>query len=138
MKWVSPLTADARFLDDTAIFDKESRWTWRQIHRASLDLTSHLGEGQAVCNLCQSRVAFLVVFLAALRRKCHLLQPSSRGGVDSIRLIQPTTNTLILVDDQKQLKPEWQPYARCLVYKPNVKHWSANDNDNKALVWEPD
>lgn len=114
----TPLAASPAFLRRPALVAGERTWTWGEVHSASLVLAEHLESGSTVCNLCGSRVGFLVAWLAALRRGCTQLLPPSGGATDLMAILQPEPRPVIIVDAQELLQPQWAHHARCVVHVP--------------------
>jgi len=61
----TPLEAAPVHLDRPAVIDAERTWTWREVHAASLLLARRIDGATSICNLCTSRLGFLVTCLAA-------------------------------------------------------------------------
>ncbi len=131
----SPLGAGTAHLDRLAVIGNTQSWTWRQVHLASLALADRLDNSTTICNLCNSRVGFLVTWLAALRSGCLQLLPPSGGHADLAAMLRSCTNTLVIVDDEKLLQPQWKDSALCLVNSPAAMQWSMTEH---VQSWEPD
>ncbi|NPC57957.1 AMP-binding protein [Caenimonas soli] len=131
----TPLLAAAAHLDRPAVICDGGDWTWRDVHAAALALAQRLDDGSTVCNLCNSRVGFLVTWLAALRRGCLQLLPPSGGHADLVAILKSVADPVIVVDDAKLLQPHWAEHARCLVHLPQAKTSAEPD---AALAWNPD
>lgn len=131
----SPLLGGAAHLDTLALMGAGPRWTWRQVHLAAIALAGRLNEGETVCNLCNSRVGFLVTWLAALRRGCLQLLPPSGGNADLTVILQSCSRPAIVVDGEQFLQPQWASYARCLVNVPEV---TLRPAPGDTLSWQPD
>jgi acyl-coenzyme A synthetase/AMP-(fatty) acid ligase len=131
----SPLLGGAAHLDSLALTGAGPRWTWRQVHLAAIALAGRLDEGETVCNLCNSRVGFLVTWLAALRRGCLQLLPPSGGNADLTVILQSCSRPAIVVDGEQFLQPQWAQYARCLV---NVPEAALHSTSGDTLSWQPD
>jgi acyl-CoA synthetase (AMP-forming)/AMP-acid ligase II len=114
----SPMVAAASRLEEVAVVGAEHAWTWREIHEASVALSCCLGDVSAVCNLCASRVSFLVTWLAALRRGCLLILPPSGGNADLAAVLKVSASPVIVVDDPLAIPPQWRQVARCLICRP--------------------
>lgn len=130
----SPLAAGSVHLDHPAVIGSVQQWTWRQVHLASLALADRLDKTSTICNLCNSRVGFLVTWLAALRSGCLQLLPPSGGHVDLAAILQSCSSPMVIVDDEKLLQPQWKDYARCLVNCPAAPQWSRSA---QVSVWQP-
>jgi acyl-coenzyme A synthetase/AMP-(fatty) acid ligase len=131
----TPLTAAPRYLPQPALIAAQHGWTWREVHAASLALARRLEGANTVCNLCGSRVGFLVAWLASLRRGCLQLLPPSGGHTDLAAILQSSASPVIVVDDENLLQPHWSDHARCIVHRPQVPSASAPD---AGLAWSPD
>jgi acyl-coenzyme A synthetase/AMP-(fatty) acid ligase len=131
----SPLLGGAIHLDRLALMGPGSQWTWRQVHLAAIALAGRLSEGETVCNLCNSRVGFLVTWLAALRRGCLQLLPPSGGNADLTGILQSCSRPAIVLDDEQLLQPQWAQYARCLI---NVPEATLPATPGDTLSWQPD
>ena len=130
------LLAAPTWLDRPAILGGARDWSWRDVHGAAVELSARLDPGTSVCNLCTTRLGFLVTWLAALRRGCPQLLPPSGGNADLLALLdaRPAPATIV-VDDAAALQPEWQSRARCLLAVPEAP---ARPYDAAALAWTPD
>ena len=131
----SPLLAGASLLDRLAVMGSEQSWTWRQIHLAAATLAQQFHKHDTICNLCTSRVGFLVTWLAALRSSCLQLLPPSRGHADLVAILQSCTNPVVVTDDVQLLQARWADHARCLVNSPAATQWSMSD---PVPPWIPD
>ena len=117
----TPLLAAAAHLDSPAVIGDGRDWTWRDVHAASVVLAQRLEDASTVCNLCSSRVGFLVTWLAALRRGCLQLLPPSGGHADLIAILKSAADPVIVVDDARLLQPHWAEHARCMVHSPQAQ-----------------
>lgn len=131
----TPLAGAAACLDRPAVVGRDHDWTWRQVHAASLDLADQMDGTVELCNLCESHLGFLIVWLAAWRLGCHQLLPPSGGYSDLVTTLKSSANPLIVVDDARQVQPHWDEHARILVLSPNAGSTKVSDAD---LVWSPD
>jgi acyl-coenzyme A synthetase/AMP-(fatty) acid ligase len=131
----TPLLAAATHLDGLAVIGEGRDWTWREVHAASVALAQQLDDSVTVCNLCGSRVSFLVTWLAALRRGCLQLLPPSGGHADLVAILKSVANPVIVVDDARLLQPHWSEHARCLVHCPEPP---AHPVADATLAWSPD
>jgi acyl-coenzyme A synthetase/AMP-(fatty) acid ligase len=130
----SPMVAAASRLEEVAVVGAEHAWTWREIHEASVTLSCRLGDVSAVCNLCASRVSFLVTWLAALRRGCLLILPPSGGNADLAAVLKVSASPVIVVDDPLAIPPQWRQVARCLICRPE---WKPAQASAAELAWQP-
>jgi len=129
----SPLAAGAAWLDRPAVIEHERTWTWRQVHEAAIAFAPRLAGASAVCNLCASRVAFLVACLAALRARCLLILPPSGGNAELGAVVGGESRALVVGDVEAWPEP-WcaDRYLRC---RPA---WQAAVAGDEALAWHPD
>ncbi|HEV7913049.1 MAG TPA: AMP-binding protein [Albitalea sp.] len=130
----SPLVAARCHLDKHALVGAGPAWTWREIHEASLALAQRLGDATAVCNLCSSRVGFLVTWLATLRRRALLILPPSSGNADLASVMKTTTRPVVIVDDPQAIQPQWPDSVECLTWQALRQPAQASD---AALAWQP-
>jgi len=130
----SPLVAAPSHLDKPAVVGVGPAWTWRQIHEASLALARRLGDATAVCNLCSSRVSFLVTWLAALRNHALLILPPSGGNADLAAVLKTATRPVVVVDDPQAIQPQWRDSAECLSYQAV---WQPAQASGAELAWQP-
>ena len=128
----SPLLAAASHLDRPAVLGTQRVWTWRQVHEASLALSGRLGDAAAVCNLCTSRLSFLVTWLAALRSGCLLILPPSGGHADLAAILKASPGALVVVDDPQAIQA--QQSAPRLTCRPEWKPAHATATE---LAWQP-
>lgn len=119
----SPLLAGASHLDRLAVMGSDQSWTWRQIHLAAATFGLQFHEQDTVCNLCTSRVGFLVTWLATLRSGCLQVLPPSGGHADLVAILKGCSNPIVVVDDVQLLQPQWADHARCLVNSPAATQW---------------
>jgi len=130
----TPLLAAISHLDHCAVIGENRQWTWREVHTDSMTLALRLEPRAAVFNLCNSRIGFLVAWLAALRRGCLQLLPPSGGLAELTALLQSTPDPVVVVDDPQALQPDWARHARCLVHVPGATSRAATNDD---LAWSP-
>jgi len=130
----SPLVAAATHLHMPAVVGAGQSWTWRQIHEASLALCRRLDDGSTVCNLCTSRVSFLVTWLAALRKRCLLILPPSGGNADLAALLAASASPVVVVDDPKADRTLSRNGARCITCQPE---WTPSKATAAELAWQP-
>jgi len=95
-------------------------WTWHEVHAAAAELASRLQPNTPICNLCATRLGFLITFLAALRRGCLQLLPPSGGSADLGALIEGGQRPTIVVDDETLLRSVAHAQPGGLVYLPEV------------------
>lgn len=112
------LFAAADCLESIAVITQDRGWTWGEVHGEALTLSSNLPDGHAVCNLCTSYLAFLITWLAALRRNLPIILPPSRGTADLRRVIALADRPTIVVADHA---PSPEIDATWLNYRPIAK-----------------
>ncbi|HSH89662.1 MAG TPA: AMP-binding protein [Ramlibacter sp.] len=131
----TPLFAAAAHLDRVAVVTASREWSWREVHAASLVLAGRLRGTGTVCNLCGTRLGFLVTWLAALRSGCVQVLPPSGGSSELSAMLAASADPLIVVDDEKLLQPQWTGHARCMTHAPQRPASPAAD---AALTWSCD
>ena len=124
----SPLLAAAGHLDRLAVIGRNQSWTWRQVHLAASALSQQFHKRDTVCNLCISRMGFLVTWLAALRSGCLQILPPSGGHADLVTILKSCSDPMVVVDDAQLLQPQWTDHARCMVNCPAASQWSICDD----------
>ncbi len=106
------------------------------MHEASIELSRRLIDATAVCNLCTSRLGFLITFLAALRNRCLLVLPPSGGDADLAAVLRAGARPVVVGDSQAWPEP-WSrppggvPYLRC------GPEWKAGADSARDLAWQP-
>ena len=133
----SPLTAAREFLDRPAVFESTRVWTWRQVHQASIALSARIAGASAVCNLCTSRLAFLITYLAALRNRCLMILPPSVSSGDLNEVLSRHPHAVVVGD------AETGPDADAVHGVSPIRHvactpsWPPAACSDDALAWEP-
>lgn len=130
----SPLAGIAH-LDRTAVLGGPRDWTWREVHAAAAELAQRLPPRAPVCNLCATRVGFLVTWLAALRRGGSLLLPPSVGAADLAQLLAGMPDATVVVDNETLLRPLAEAGSAGLVFLPQAPE---NPPDDATLAWTPE
>ncbi|HET6599502.1 MAG TPA: AMP-binding protein [Burkholderiaceae bacterium] len=130
----SPLAAAAAHLDSPAVVGATHTWTWRQIHAASIELSHRLGDASAVCNLCNSRVSFLVTWLAGLRNRCLLILPPSSGDADLAAVLAASSRPVAVTDSSQAGQAAWRDSARGISCQPE---WRPSHATARELAWQP-
>ncbi|HTH78576.1 MAG TPA: AMP-binding protein [Ramlibacter sp.] len=130
----SPLLAAPDWLDKTAIVAVDRAWTWRDVHAQSIELAARLEPGTAICNLCNSRLAFLVTMLAALRRGCAQVLPPSAGPLELSSLLRGHQVATVVVDDEAG-ESMWAGHPGCLRFTPASRARSSSGASIEA--WLP-
>src|SRR5665213_1685413 len=131
----SPLAAAPAHLDRPAVIDAQRTWTWRQVHEASMALSRRLANATSVCNLCTSRLGFLITCLAALRNRCLLVLPPSGGNADLAAVLQAGARPVVVGDSETWPEP-WSrpgtmPYLSC------ATEWKSAGASAEDLAWQP-
>jgi acyl-CoA synthetase (AMP-forming)/AMP-acid ligase II len=129
----SPLLAAESSLDRPAVIQSRTTWTWRQVHETALALSLRLSGVDAVCNLCASRLGFLVTCLAAWRARCLLVLPPSGGNADIAAVLNASALTLV-VGDSEALPELWRNDHGYLRLAPEWKPATTTSDD---LAWQP-
>lgn len=122
-------------LGQAAILTTDRCWTWHEIHSASVRLARLIRAGTPVCNLCETRVGFLVAWLAALRNRSPMLLPPSGSDSDLERVLAETPNATIVVDREALLAPFSKGRTRAIVLDQEIL---ADPLDPSNLAWTPD
>ena len=122
-------------LDCTAFVGGARAWTWGEVHAAAADLAQRLPARAPVCNLCATRVGFLVTWLAALRQGGSLLLPPSVGAADLAQLLAGMPDATVVVDDETSLRPLAEAGPAGLVFLPQAP---AIPPDDVTLAWTPE
>jgi hypothetical protein len=123
----SPLLAGREHLDRAAVVGAGRTWTWHQVHEASIALAGELRGASAVCNLCSSRLGFLITLLAALRNRSLMVLPASGSDATSPRCSMRRPAAVVVGDAEqastpparalsarrlRRLRPPWKASAR--------------------------
>lgn len=134
-----PLLASPAFLDQPAVWSGGAAWTWREIHTAAVRLAAQLTGAATVCNLCTSRVGFLITWLAALRGGLPQTLPPSSGSTDlAAVLAMADAPVTIVLDDGAEAHLHRSPRTRCLVLVPDRTPAAPSDTVSDAeLAWSP-
>lgn len=130
----TPLVAAWPYREKLAIIGEGRNWTWRQVHAAAVALCDRLRGTRTVCNLCNSRLAFLITYLAAMRGRCVQLLPPSGGAAELSAMLDAAANSVVVVDDAEALCRQWPTGTRCLLYAPEQTPSGIADRD---LAWSP-
>ncbi len=131
----SALLAASALLDQPAVIGLDRAWTWREVHLASIALSRSFRRASAVCNLCTSRVSFLVTWLAALRSNALLVLPPSGGHADLAGILKSMAHAVIVADHSAGVRWGWRSIAECLICPPIAEGSTASHAD---LAWQPD
>ena len=133
----SPLAAAPVHLDRPAVVDAKRTWTWRQIHEASIALACRLGDASAVCNLCTSRVGFLITCLAALRNRCLMILPPSGSNADLAAVLMASARPVVVGDPEAWPEPWCDDRSDASSYLSCRPEWKPARASAEALAWQP-
>ncbi len=109
-----------QLLQRPAMFGGARDWSWHEVHAAAAELATRLQPKTPICNLCATRVGFLITFLAALRQGCLQRLPPSGGSADLGALLADGQRTTVVVDDETLLRGVTPAQAGGLVYLPQA------------------
>src|SRR5205085_1244019 len=128
-----PLAAAPEWLDRPAVLGDDTAWSWREVHEAALELAEGLDGASAVCNLCASRLGFLVTLIAALRRGCLVILPPSGGNAELGAVVAADSGTRVVGDPPAWPEP-WcdDRYLQCAPTRSSPPGRGA-----AALAWTP-
>jgi acyl-coenzyme A synthetase/AMP-(fatty) acid ligase len=127
----SPLLATPAALGRAAVIEEHRTWSWIEVHAQAIAFATLLEAGATVCNLCNSRLAFLVTWLAALRRGCIQVLPPSTGPTDLRAMLQASHAPIVIVDDTDS-ETRWSAEGRCIRFNPSTPA------STSVQVWSPD
>jgi acyl-coenzyme A synthetase/AMP-(fatty) acid ligase/3-hydroxymyristoyl/3-hydroxydecanoyl-(acyl carrier protein) dehydratase len=127
------LAAAPANLNRPAVLADGRTWTWGEVHAAAIELAARFESAATVCNLCHSRLAFLVTWLAALRRGCRQVLPPSSGQSELSAMLESSAGVIVVVDDPESER-QWATQWRCIRYAPPS---IAADRAIGALPWVP-
>jgi acyl-CoA synthetase (AMP-forming)/AMP-acid ligase II len=133
----SPLSAAPAFLDRPAVFESTRAWTWRQIHQASIALSVRIAGASAVCNLCTSRLAFLVTCLAALRNRCVMILPPSISSADLQEVLSRHPHPVVVGDAATGHGADALRGLSAIPYVACGPAWPPAAYSADALAWQP-
>jgi len=134
---VSPLVGDPAHLGRAAVVGATETWTWQQVHEASIVLARRIRGASAVCNLCSSRLAFLITLLATLRNGSLMVLPPSSSDADVAAVLNAQPDTIVVGDAEQGIDPACEGARRQGVYvtcRPEWKPCAASPGD---LAWQP-
>ena len=128
-----PLSAAPEWLDRPAVLGDDTAWSWREVHEAALALAEGLDGASAVCNLCASRLGFLVTLLAALRRGCLVILPPSGGNAELGAVVAADRGTRVVGDP-----PAWpEPWCDDRYLQCAPTRSSGPGRADAELAWAP-
>ena len=133
----SPLLADPAHLGRAAVVGAAETWTWRQVHEASIVLARRIRGASAVCNLCSSRLSFLVTLLATLRNAGLMVLPPSGSDADIAAVLSAQPNTIVVGDAAPGGDPACQSAIRQGVYVGCRPEWKPGAASASDLAWQP-
>jgi len=133
----SPLLADPAHLGRAAVVGAAETWTWRQVHEASIVLARRIRGASAVCNLCSSRLSFLVTLLATLRNAGLMVLPPSGSDADIAAVLSAQPNTIVVGDAAPGGDPACESAIRQGVYVDCRPEWKPDAASASDLAWQP-
>lgn len=133
----SPLAAAPVHLDKPAVLDASRSWTWREIHEASLALSRRLADAPAVCNLCTSRVGFLITCLAALRNRRLMILPPSGSDADLAAVLKARPRSIVVGDPEAWPESWCDDSPRAASYLSCHPEWQPARATAEELAWQP-
>jgi len=133
----SPLVAGPAHLGRAAVVRAGETWTWQQVHEASLALAGRLRGASAVCNLCSSRLAFLITLLAALRNRSLMVLPASGSESDIAAAMNSQPGTVAVGDAEAAADPACASVFRSGAYVACRPEWKPCALSAGDLAWEP-
>ena len=133
----SPLVAGPAHLGRAAVVRAGETWTWQQVHEASLALAGRLRGASAVCNLCSSRLAFLITLLAALRNRSLMVLPASGSESDIAAAMNSQPGTVAVGDAEAAADPACAGVFRSGAYVACRPEWKPCALSAGDLAWEP-
>jgi len=133
----SPLLADPAHLGRAAVVGAAETWTWRQVHEASIVLARRIRGASAVCNLCSSRLSFLVTLLATLRNAGLMVLPPSGSDADIAAVLSAQPNTIVVGDAAPGGDPACESAIRQGVYVGCRPEWKPGAASASDLAWQP-
>ena len=137
----TPLAAAPSFLDRPAVVGGAHDWTWRQVHAASVTLAGKLRQQPrapaTICNLCNSRIGFLVASLAAWRSQCELLLPPSGGSAELLATLRSCVDPIVVVDDAEELQRHGLGGTRSFLHLPELPDLTTQPMGDADLAWSP-
>ena len=133
----SPLVAASGHLDQPAIFETARTWTWRQVHEASLALARRLEGASTVCNLCTSRLGFLITSLAALRNRSVVVLPASGSSAALSAILNTKTRGVVVGDAETWSDPSLHSILDASAYVSCRPEWKPAHASADELAWQP-
>ena len=132
-----PLVADPAQLDRAAVVAANETWSWRQVHEASIALTRQIRGASAVCNLCSSRLAFLITLLATLRNRSLMVLPPSGSDTDIAAVLNAQPKAIVVGDAIEGVDPACESALRQGVYVHCRPEWKPCIASAGELAWQP-
>ena len=133
----SPLVADPAHLGRAAVVGATETWTWHQVHEASIALARRIRGASAVCNLCSSRLAFLITLLATLRNGSLMVLPPSGSDADIAAVLNAQPDTIVVGDAEQGVDPPCEGALRQGVYVACRPEWKPCEASASDLAWQP-
>jgi acyl-coenzyme A synthetase/AMP-(fatty) acid ligase len=135
--FASPLVAGPAHLRRPAVVGATETWTWQQVHEASIALARRIRGASAVCNLCSSRLAFLITLLATLRNGSLMVLPPSSSDADIAAVLNAQPDTIVVGDAEQGVEPACQGALRQGVYVACRPEWKPGAASAGELAWQP-
>ena len=133
----SPLVAHPAHLGRAAVVGATGTWTWQQVHEASIVLARRIRGASAVCNLCSSRLAFLITLLATLRNGSLMVLPPSSSDADIAAVLNAQPDTIVVGDAEEGVEPACEDALRNGVYVACRPQWKPCAASAFDLGWQP-
>src|SRR5436190_11367016 len=133
----SPLVAHPAHLGRAAVVGATGTWTWQQVHEASIVLARRIRGASAVCNLCSSRLAFLITLLATLRNGSLMVLPPSSSDADIAAVLNAQPDTIVVGDAEEGVEPACEGALRNGVYVACRPQWKPCAASAFDLGWQP-
>ena len=132
----TPLVAAPAHLGRAAVVAART-WTWQQVHEASIALARELRGAAAVCNLCSSRLSFLVTVLAVLRNRSLMVLPPSGSDSDIAAVMNAQPGTIVVGDAPEGVDPACDRALRRGAYVACRPTWQPGSAGPGELAWQP-
>ena len=133
----SPLVADPAHLGRAAVVGATETLTWQQVPEASIALARRIRGASAVCNLCSSRLAFLITLLATFRNGSLMVLPPSGSDADIAAVLNAQPDTIVVGDAEPGVDPACEGAIRQGVYVACQPEWKPCAASASDLAWQP-
>lgn len=104
--------------DSPSLIGEARTWSWAQVHDEARALCACLDPAETVLNLCDSRLGFLVAWLAAAQRGCSISLPPSGTSADLGSIISTSGRSCIVIDEQHARRGAWPAGVRVITWRP--------------------